>query len=85
MNRNVCTSPITCEHDVQPDEQLQMGVIFSRAELITKGIKSDSFASHFANHCKKETKPTRDELRKMMKVKIIWQGNAISCMKLFGN
>jgi hypothetical protein len=21
----------------------------------------------------------------MMKVKIIWQGNAISCMKLFGN
>jgi hypothetical protein len=32
MNRNVCTSPITCEHDVQPDEQLQMGVIFSRAE-----------------------------------------------------
>jgi hypothetical protein len=32
-------------------------------KLITKGIKSDSFASHFANHCKKETKPTNDELR----------------------
>jgi hypothetical protein len=53
-------------------------------KLITKGIKSDSFASHFANHCKKETKPTSDELRRMMKVKIIWQGNAISCMKSFG-
>jgi hypothetical protein len=53
-------------------------------KLITKGIKSDSFASHFANHCKKETKPTNDELRRMMKVKIIWQGNAISCMKSFG-
>jgi hypothetical protein len=53
-------------------------------KLITKGIKSDSFASHFANHCKRETKPTNDELRRMMKVKIIWQGNAISCMKSFG-
>jgi hypothetical protein len=52
-------------------------------KLITKGINSDLFASHFANHCKKETKPTSDELHKMMKVKIAWQGNAI-CMKLFG-
>jgi hypothetical protein len=50
-------------------------------KLITKGIKSDSFASHFANHCKRETKPTNDALHRMMKVKIIWQGNAISCMK----
>jgi hypothetical protein len=53
-------------------------------KLVTKGIKLDSFASHFANHCKKEAKPTSDELHKMMKVKIIWQGNAISCMKSFG-
>jgi hypothetical protein len=55
-------------------------------KLVTKGIKSDSFASHFANHCKKEAKPTSDddELHIMMKVKIIWQGNAISCMKSFG-
>jgi hypothetical protein len=52
-------------------------------KLITKGIKSDSFASHFSNHCKKEVKPTSDELCKMMKVKIVWQGNAISCMKSF--
>jgi hypothetical protein len=40
-------------------------------KLITKGIKSDSFASHFTNHCKRETKPTNDELHRMMKVKII--------------
>jgi hypothetical protein len=53
-------------------------------KLITKGIKSDSFTSHFANHCKRETKPTNDDLRRMMKVKIIWQGNTISCMKSFG-
>jgi hypothetical protein len=49
-------------------------------KLITKGIKSDSFVSHFAHHCKKEVKPTSDELCKMMKVKIVWQGNMISCI-----
>jgi hypothetical protein len=53
-------------------------------KLVTKGTKSDSFASHFAHHCKKVGKPTSDELPKMMKVKIVWQGNAISCMKSFG-
>jgi hypothetical protein len=49
-----------------------------------RGTKSDSFASHFAHHCKKEVKPTSDELHKMMKVKFVWQGNMISCMKSFG-
>jgi hypothetical protein len=54
-------------------------------KIITKGIKSDSFfASYFTNHCKRETKPTNDELHRMMKVKIIWQGKAISYMKSFG-
>jgi hypothetical protein len=54
-------------------------------KLVTKGTKSDSFASHFTHHCKKEVKPTSNELHKMMmKVKIVWQGNAISCMKSFG-
>ncbi len=38
-------------------------------KLVTNGTKSDSFASHFTQHCKKEVKPTSDELRKMMKVK----------------
>jgi hypothetical protein len=39
--------------------------------LVTKGVKSDLFASHFAYHCKKGVKPTNDELHKMMKVKIV--------------
>jgi hypothetical protein len=58
--------------------------LYDIKKLVTKGIKSDSFASHFANHCKKEVKPTSNELHKMMKVKIVWQGNAISWMKSFG-
>ncbi len=53
-------------------------------KLVTKGTKLDSFASHFTHHCKKEVKPTSNELRKMMKVKIVWQGNMVSCMKSFG-
>jgi hypothetical protein len=53
-------------------------------KLVTKGVKLDSFGSHFAYLCKKGVKPTSDELHKMMKVKIVWQGNAISCMKSFG-
>jgi hypothetical protein len=31
-------------------------------KLVTKGTKSDSFASYFTQHCKKEVKPTSDEL-----------------------
>jgi predicted GIY-YIG superfamily endonuclease len=54
-------------------------------KLVTKEIMPDTFASHFAHHCKKEVKLTSDELRKMMKVIIVWQGNAISCMKSLGN
>jgi len=53
-------------------------------DLVVKDKKSDSFASHFAGHCKKGEKPSNDELRRMMKFKIIWQANAISCMKSFG-
>jgi hypothetical protein len=33
-------------------------------KLVTKSIKSDSFTSHFANHCRKGVKPTSNELRK---------------------
>jgi hypothetical protein len=53
-------------------------------KLVTKGIKPDSFVSHFTHHCKKEVKPTSNDLRKMMKVKIVWQGNVMSCMKSVG-
>jgi hypothetical protein len=55
-------------------------------KLVLRGETSDTFAAHFARHCKEEgiTKPTTGKLRKMMKVKILWQGNPISCMKSFG-
>jgi hypothetical protein len=53
-------------------------------KLVTKGVKSDSFVSHFTYNCKKGVKPTSDKLHNMIKVKIAWQGNAISCMKSFG-
>jgi hypothetical protein len=40
-------------------------------KLVTKGVKSDSFMSHFTYHCKKGVKPTSDELRKMMKSRLL--------------
>jgi hypothetical protein len=62
-----------------------MGQQFNEVKkLVTKGIKLDSFASHFANHCKIKVKPTSNELHKMIKVKIVWEGDARSCKKLFG-
>ena len=53
-------------------------------KLVMKGIHSDSFAAHFAHHCEKGIKPSNKDLREMMKFRIIWQGNPISCMKMFG-
>jgi len=53
-------------------------------KLVVKGERSDSFAYHFARHCEKGVKPTNGELRKMMKTRILWQANPISCMKSFG-
>ena len=49
-------------------------------------MTSDSFAQHFAQHIdstKKNTIRTRD-IRAMVKMDIIWQGDPISCMKTFG-
>ena len=53
-------------------------------KLVMKGIHSDSFAEHFAHHCEKGIKPSNKDLREMMKFRFIWQGNPISCMKMFG-
>ena len=54
--------------------------------LVNKGKKSDSFASHFAfHHIKRRNKLTTGEVRKHVKVTILWQGKAISCNKSFGN
>ena len=56
-------------------------------KLVNKGDKSDSFASHFAKHFsddKKDVKVKRKDVRSMVKMDILWQGNPISCMKTFG-
>jgi hypothetical protein len=53
-------------------------------QRVVEGKKATSFSAHFAQHCTKGVKPTGDELRRMIKVKVLWQGNPISCMKSFG-
>ena len=52
--------------------------------LVKSGKKSDSFASHFAQHFNKGDSVSRSEVRKLLDVEIIWQGKPISCMKTFG-
>ena len=51
-------------------------------KLYCQGIKSDSFASHFAKQIPDKT--TRDEIKFDMKVTIKWQGNPLTCVKTFG-
>ena len=52
--------------------------------LVSKGIRSDTFAKHFARHFKKGTKPTSKQIRDIMDIDVIWKGNPISCVKSFG-
>jgi hypothetical protein len=54
-------------------------------KLVEDGIKSDSFAEHFAKHFKEQgiKKASNSMVRAMVKMKIIWKGNIISCMKSF--
>ena len=53
--------------------------------LANCGEKSDSFASHFAEHFKQSDEDVRRKhVREMVKMEILWQGDAISCMKSFG-
>jgi len=56
------------------------------ARLVNDGMKSDSFMNHFASHFTGNNKDvTRQMVQQMVKIMdIIWQGDAISCMKLFG-
>ena len=53
-------------------------------KLLFKGIRSDTYAKHFATHFKKGTRPKPTELRAIQKFEIIWQGNPISASKTFG-
>jgi len=56
--------------------------------LANGGKKSDSFAAHFVGHIseekKKDESTTIPELREMMEVDILWQGDGIRCSKSFG-
>ena len=52
--------------------------------LCSKGIRSDSYARHFATHFKKDSKPKPYQLREMQTFEILWQGNPISISKTFG-
>ena len=61
--------------------------------LINKGATADSFARHFASHfceddgdkkSKKKSQVSITQIRKLMKVSILWQGKPISNMKTFG-
>jgi len=63
----------------------RMGQHFSEVQnLVKKGKGSDSFAKHFATHFKEDDKVARSDVREITKTEVLWQGNAISYMKLFG-
>ena len=50
--------------------------------LVNRDINSDSFASHFAKHIDTD-KTSLGQIRKLVKMEILWQGNPINCMKTF--
>ena len=64
--------------------------------LVNKGATSDTFAKHFASHFdngngkdgekgkRKKGQVNIAQIRKLMKVSILWQGRPISNMKTFG-
>ena len=59
-------------------------------DLVNTGKASDSFAKHFSQHLyslkdRKENKQvTANDVRQITRVKVLWQGRAVSCMKTFG-
>jgi hypothetical protein len=54
-------------------------------KLVQTGVWSDSFANLFAKHCKEDNiKQTNKNLRRVMKLQILWQTNPISAMQTFG-
>ena len=52
--------------------------------MVKSGQKSDSFASHFAQHFEPGETIKPCQVREIMQVEILWQGKPISCMKTFG-
>ena len=54
-------------------------------KMVNKDFTSDSFAAHFAKHFQSTTNDaTVGSVRKMVDVKILWQGDPIKCVKSFG-
>ena len=52
------------------------------------GKQSDTFARHFGEHAREDKDPTRlvttGDIRKNVRMEVLWQGKIISCMKTFG-
>ena len=70
--------------NTQQKLKLRMNTHFSETrDLINNGNSSDSFAKHFASHFKDKNSITRNEIRNITNIEIIWQGNPISCIKSF--
>jgi len=82
---NVCDDEyIGC---TQNKMKLRMGQHFGEVrKLVNLGDKSDSFADHMAHHFEERglTAATCRMTKEMVKMKILWQGSIISCMKSFG-
>ena len=53
-------------------------------KLVNRGEGSDSFAKHFASHFTDSTNITRDDINRLIKIDVMWQGDPISCVKSFG-
>lgn len=53
-------------------------------QLHQHGIKSDSYAKHFASLFSDSINPAPDLQRKSITCKILWQGNPINVVKTFG-
>ena len=68
------------------------GHLVETRSLINNGTTSDTFAKHFASHFGEKSKGGRRkkgqvsiaQIRKLMKVSILWQSRPISNMKTFG-
>jgi len=63
----------------------RMGQHFSETRRqINTSKSSDSFSAHFSSHFQRnDTSINVQHIRRIVNMKILWQGNAISCMKSF--
>ena len=70
--------------NTQQKLKIRMGQHYSDVRaLVNTGKLSDSFAAHFASHFKKK-ECTAAKVRKMVEMRVLFEGNPISCSKSFG-